>query len=157
MLLEIILIINTYYFINIGEYILHRLSHNRKYGRILYNWHREHHIKEFPINQLTRDVYPRIIPKYKNIFIYFIIVWWTMMYFILDNYYFKILIFESSIYFLLIDKLHESYHLNNSIFEKYEWFQKKKKLHLYHHIKHNKNYNLIDLTSDKINKTFEIK
>ena len=154
---EIILIVSIYYFINISEYILHKLSHNYKYGGVIYNWHKKHHTIEFPLKNLTRNEYPKIIPRYQNIFIYFILIWWILMYSILERYYFNILFIESSIYFVVIDKLHESYHLNNSIFEKYEWFRKKKRIHLLHHIKHNKNFNLVDLTGDKINITYIIK
>ena len=151
---EFILSISTYYFINMGEYILHNFSHNHKYGGIMYKWHKHHHVVEFPIHALTRDEYPNITPRYKNIFIYFIILGWIMMYHILQFYHFKIVFIESFIYFVIIDKLHDSYHLNNSVFEKYEWFKKKKKKHLLHHKKQNRNYNLLDYSSDKLLKTY---
>ena len=56
---EIMLIINTYYFINLSEYILHKAAHNHKYGGIIYEWHRKHHIIEFPLKHLTRNEYPK--------------------------------------------------------------------------------------------------
>jgi len=153
MIKEIFLFINTYYFINLGEYILHKISHNKNFG-FLYKWHHYHHVIEFPYYQLTTDIYPQT-NKLENIYIYFIILWWIVMYYILEFYYFNILFIESLIYVIWIDKMHESYHLNNSIFEKFEWFRKKKELHLLHHKKTFLNLNLFDFTSDKLLKTYE--
>ena len=155
MILELILIINTYYFINLGEYILHYISHSPKYGSIIYKWHRDHHVIEFPPSKLTKDIYPNTIPRYQNIYLYFIILWWMMMYHILPFYYFKILFIESSIYFVIIDRLHTSYHLNDSIFERSKWFREKKRLQLLHHKKTLYNLNLLDFTSDKLLKSYK--
>jgi len=150
---EFLLLITTYYFLNFAENILHKLAHSRKYGNILYRWHKYHHIIEFPPNELTKDIYPST-HKYENIFIYFAIVWWIFMYQYLEFYYFKILLSESILYMICIDRLHTYYHLNNSILERFKWFRKKKELHLLHHKKTYLNFNLYDFTSDILLQTY---
>ena len=151
--MEIMIMITTYYFFNFAEYILHKISHNRNYGGLIYRWHHKHHIIEFPPHKLTKDVYPDS-PKYENIYAYFLIAWWIALYNIVSLYYFKIIFIETLIYAMCIDRLHTYYHLNNSPLEKYEWFRKKKELHLLHHKKTHHNFNLVDFTTDKLLETY---
>ena len=68
MFYEIFIIINTFFFFNITEYILHALSHNPKI-KFLYNIHHKHHSIEFPPSKLTKDKYP-LDDHLKNPFIY---------------------------------------------------------------------------------------
>ena len=151
--IELIVVLTTYYFFNISEYILHKISHNRNYGGIIYRWHHKHHVIEYPPHKLTKDVQP-YSPKYENIYVYFLITWWIALYNIVSQYYFTIIFTETLLYALCIDRLHTYYHLNNSPLEKFKWFQKKKELHLLHHKKTYHNFNLIDFTSDKLLETY---
>ena len=51
--------------------------------------------------------------------------------------------------------LHDSYHKDNTFLEKYKWFQGKRKEHFIHHKYMNKNMNIMDMTMDKLNKSYK--
>ena len=149
---ELLVIVNTFFFMNLIEYILHKLSHNPKI-KILYNIHRKHHSIEFPPSRLTCNKYP-LDDHLKNPFIYITIVIWIILYNIISYYTFSIIFIESLIYTFTINFLHQAYHLNDSWLDKYKWFKYRKRIHHIHHLRTKKNLNLVVFTGDMIFNTY---
>tara|TARA_B100001123_G_scaffold447495_1_gene605188 strand:- start:464 stop:925 length:462 start_codon:yes stop_codon:yes gene_type:complete len=151
MLNELFVIISNFYFINFIEYVIHKFSHNPKYGGIFYKYHHKHHTIDYPPNRLTvkilkEDTTLPIIILILNIYL--------IIYLIIPRYYFYIISIESVSYIYVMNLFHDHYHLIDSPFDKYEWFMKKKLLHHKHHIKTTKNLNLAFNITDNFFNTY---
>ena len=135
----------NFYIINTLEYYIHKLSHNYKYGGFLYRYHHKHHFIDYPPNRLVVDKFDNLLSENYLVYMLIFISGCFFIYLILPFHYCKIFITETTIYFVIIDYMHNSYHLRNPYLEKYEWFLKLKKKHHIHHMKTNKNLNLVFL------------
>jgi len=148
----IIISVPIYYFCNLSEYVLHKLSHNKNI-KFLYKPHHHHHITEFPPNKLINNDH-----KARNIiyneYLQICILIWIISYNLLQSDIFSILLIESFIYIYMCNLLHDSYHKDNTFFENFEWFKHKKQLHLIHHKKTYNNFNLFDNSCDKLINTY---
>ena len=150
---EMVFIFLNYIFINYLEYIIHKFSHNKKYGGFLYDSHYIHHYIDHPPERLmVKNEHE--LNNTQGPYVVIMLSTYVLVYQILSFYYFKIFLCMSSLYLYTINELHNQYHILDSPLDKYEWFRKRKKLHHLHHIRRNRNFNLVFFTSDKMNNTF---
>ena len=152
MLSECIFIVCNHFVVNMGEYIVHILSHNNRIP-CLYKEHRKHHVIDYPPSRFMRGKDELIEPTKKH---YIVIgtVYYGIAYFLLPYTYYSIFLFQTSLYLFIINELHSHYHLKGSPLEKYGWFLKKRRLHHIHHIQTHKNFNLVFFTSDHMNDSY---
>jgi len=149
---------------NFIEYVLHRLSHNKKWGGYIYKYHIEHHKVTYPIHKLLDKAPYKTNSEYFYFnrgtvaFMPITIILLYGIYYTLPLTWSIIILPESTALLLLSDYLHQQYHIDGSWLEKYNWFLSKRKYHLLHHNKMTKNFSLGGLTYsiDKVLNTFEI-
>jgi len=136
---------NNLILINYVEYLIHKLSHSRRFGGYLYKYHKIHHTVSFPPNRLMIEKHTENISMDQLLFglyvLGFIIPIFKIYSYILPKYK-EIFAIESVLYATAIDHLHTQYHLENSYLDKYRWFQKLKHRHHNHHRDSTKNINL---------------
>ena len=150
-----LMIIANFLLMNTIEYYIHKLSHNHKYGGILYKYHHKHHTIDYPPTKLIRDKNDKVDSTngpFKVLLLYVYI----LFYFLLPYSWYLLFLIETSLYFYVMDKIHDYYHLDNTYLDKYNWFVKLKKKHHTHHKVTTKNLNLVFLINDKIHKSLSI-
>ena len=156
MLNEIIFLTSNFYVLNMLEYFIHKLSHNHKYGGILYRLHHQHHTVDYPPHRLTVKEYTEDSPDTRGPNIIMGTTYYFIVYQFLPLYYYLLFAFQTSLFFYCSDMLHTYYHLEDSPFEKYEWFREKKRLHHKHHRNTCKNlgivFNYVDMYYGTFNK-----
>ena len=152
----IIFLAANFLFLNTMEYYIHKLSHNYKYGGILYKYHHKHHFIDYPISRLIRDKSDDVLST-NGPYIVVLISVYILIYFILSTTYYIIFLIESSLYFYIMEIMHQYYHLNDSYLEKYKWFTKLKVKHHIHHKNTTKNLNLVFFLNDTIHKSLKPK
>ena len=159
------MITNCFYFISSWflyhsiEYLVHSLGHNHRYGYHIYKIHKNHHTIHYPCNNLLSNEYRTnfIYGLYEGVVIYsppMMIILLSLYPLVKIN---TFLIISSELLFIafISDYLHSQIHLNGSWLEKYKWFQDKRKEHFIHHKYMNKNMNIMDMTMDKLNKSYK--
>jgi len=151
---DLLIIGFTYLFMTSFEQSLHYLSHNRKYGKQLYNWHKLHHI-DYPPHRVQSKKYINSDGGIKNnLFLFYILSAWLCVYFVSSTRTFTIFITEAPLYTFCVNHFHEQYHIKDSGWNKFQWFRKQRDYHLLHHRKLNMNMNFFDPTFDKLRGTY---
>lgn len=149
MFTEIIFLTINFCALNLIEYFIHKLSHNYKYGGILYKIHHKHHTIDYPPNQLTVKKYDENSPDTRGPNIMFGIFYYFIIYHFLPLYYYILFVIQTTIFVYFMNMIHNYYHLEHSFLEKYNWFKEKKRLHHIHHINTYKNlgisFNYVDI------------
>ena len=150
----------TWYFYHLMEYIIHTLSHNRKYGSYIYRAHLNHH-KVYPISQFSGKLpfkYSKIVGIPETFCVYFpFIVIITIGFRLLLPY--DLFIFVCSETYLLLfisDYIHTQIHIDGSWLETYPTFMKLRKYHYLHHLRRSKNMSLsgLDTIYDQLFDTY---
>ena len=105
-MIEIIYLLINLYHLNFLEYYIHKLSHNYKYGGLLYKYHHIHHSIDYPPNRLMVEKYHNLISDNSLIYLIIFGTGCIFYYFIMPYYYYKIFIFETIVYFFIMDYMH---------------------------------------------------
>ena len=155
-----ITIIPSWYFYHFVEYALHKLSHNRKYGGIIYKIHMNHHKIYYPCSKFV-DRGPfkctKILGVSDVVYAYspFVFLVTAGFYYMLPYDIFICIIFEIYLFLYISDYIHMQIHIAGSWLEKFPFFMQLRSYHYWHHVKLSKNLSLsgLDTTYDKIFKT----